>query len=174
MSPPRKSAARPPGSRPGAPRGATGAAPRGPARPAPRQAARQTPATAAGRVAPAAATADLDGAFRAARAVLERHLHSLQVLFNTPENYTLASRRREPQGLPQTFGAVLRRKSHVTVELPPLARLPELTRVLPAELKACQQGKSSFTLTAPDALVLAQLDQLARAVLLRLRQDGQA
>jgi hypothetical protein len=62
----------------------------------------------------------------------------------------------------------------VTVELPPLARLPELTRALPAELKARQQGKSSFTLTAPDALVLAQLDQLARVTLLRLRQAGQA
>lgn len=148
--------------------------PRGPARPAP-------PPTRKGdrspeRSAPAerAPPADVDGAFRLLKAVLERHVHSLQVLFNTPENYTLASRRPDPTGMPREFGVLLKLKTHVSFKLLPLAQIPELAATMPPDLKARLQGKATFSFVRPEADLAAALDALVRNALARLRSAGLA
>jgi hypothetical protein len=76
-----KSGARGPASGParGASRGAT---PSRAAHTATRKDGRPNPQRAGSERPP---PVDLDGAFRLLKAVLERHVHSLQVLFNTPE-----------------------------------------------------------------------------------------
>ena len=150
-----------------------GAPARSAGKPAPRNAATRAPA---GRAAAPAdrEPADFDGAFRALKAVLERHVHSLQVLFNTPENYTLASRRLDAKGQPHHFGAVLRKKGYVSFHLMPLYCFPDMVAGVSPELKKRMQGKSCFNFTRPDAPLLVQLDQLTRAGLMRFRQAGMA
>ncbi len=118
--------------------------------------------------------AELDAAFRLLKALLERHVHSLQVLFNTPENYTLVSRRLDAKGQPRDFAVLLKLKTHVSFKLAPLAQFPELAAALPAELKARMQGKSAFSFTHAEPDLAPALDALARNALARLRSAGQA
>ncbi len=118
--------------------------------------------------------AELDAAFRLLKAVLERHVHSLQVLFNTPENYTLVSRRLDAKGQPRDFAVLLKLKTHVSFKLAPLAQFPELATALPAELKARMQGKAAFSFSHPEPELAPALDALARNALARLRSAGLA
>lgn len=101
-------------------------------------------------------------------------MHSLQVLFNTPENYTLVSRRHDAKGMQPEFGVVLKLKGHVVLRLPPLAQFRELATELPPPLQSRMQGKSSFSFVRPEPEVVAPLDALLRATLLRFRQAGMA
>lgn len=118
--------------------------------------------------------ADVDGAFRLLKTVLERHVHSLQVQFNTPENYTVVSRRLDPQGAPREFSVLLKLKSHVSFKLLPLAQFPELASALPPDLKARLQGKSAFSFTRPEPELAGALDALVRSALARARSAGLA
>jgi hypothetical protein len=125
-------------------------------------------------VAERAPPADPDGAFRLLKAVLERHVHSLQVLFNTPENYTLASRRLDPKGAQREFSVLLKLKTHVSFKLLPLAQFPELASALPPDLKARLQGKSAFSFTRAEPELAGALDALVRNALARARTAGLA
>jgi hypothetical protein len=159
--------ARPPGQGPGG-KGR-------PAQPAARKPARRTDSAAARAGATERAQpAELDAAFRLLKAVLERHVHSLQVLFNTPENYTLVTRRLDPKGQPREFAVLLKLKTHVSFKLAPLAQFPELAVALPAELKACLQGKATLSFARAEPELAPALDTLARNALARLRSAGQA
>jgi len=165
-----KSGARGPASGParGASRGAT---PSRSAHSATRKDGRPNPQRAGTERPP---PVDLDGAFRLLKAVLERHVHSLQVLFNTPENYTLGSRRLDPKGMPREFGVLLKLKTHVSFKLLPLAQFPELAAALPPELKARMQGKAAFSFERPEPELVGALDALVRTAHARLRSAGLA
>ncbi len=142
--------------------------------PAPGLKPQRRPDAAPNRAAAAerAQPAELDAAFRLLKAVLERHVHSLQVLFNTPENYTLVSRRLDANRQPRDFAVLLKLKTHVSFKLAPLAQFPELAAALPAELKARMQGKSGFSFTHAEPDLAPALDALARNALARFRSAG--
>lgn len=155
---------------------------RGPARTLPAQGSRPGHVSAQPLARPAAVRtdaqrpppADVDGAFQLLKAVLERHVHSLQVQFNTPENYTVVSRRLDPKGAPREFSVLLKLKAHVSFKFMPLAQFPELASTLPSELKARLQGRSAFSFTHPEPGLAGALDALVRSALARARSAGLA
>ena len=112
------------------------------------------------------APSDLPGAFSALRAILAKHAPQLKVVHDTPAKYYLdTSLTRKKDKKPMFFGAAIVNKNYVSFHLMPVYCSPELQKKISPGLKKHKQGKACFNFTAPDPVLMAELDALTAASL---------
>lgn len=121
-----------------------------------------------------AAHNDLVPVFEALRKILKRHAARLTVAADRPGNYSLNAAYSEHYRRDIFFGAVSLKKNYVSYYLMPVYMYPELLKGISPELKKRMQGKSCFNFKAEDKALFAELAQLTRKGLERLKQAGLA
>jgi hypothetical protein len=119
-------------------------------------------------------TPDLREAFAALKGVLAKHGRHLLVVFDTPDEYTLNTRKPAPDGKPVQFGSVQLRPTHVLYEFTPIQFDPALAAAISPALRRHLQGKRGFTFTTLEPALLEELDLLTRAGMASFSRKGLA
>jgi hypothetical protein len=119
---------------------------------------------------------DFDELFAELRPLMARHAASLVVIRDDPGDFQVETTHSGPSGTRMWFGAVQRRRSHVSVHLMPVYSHPDLLGGMSDELRGRMQGKSCFNFTPRNATpkLLAELSELVDLGLQRYRADGLA
>jgi hypothetical protein len=117
---------------------------------------------------------DLHATFAALRGVLAKHARHLLVVFDTPDEYTLNTRKPGQDGAPVLFGSTQLRGTHVTFELMPLQLDPVLAAALSPGLRRHLQGKRGFTFTHLEPALLEELDLVTGAGMASFNRRGLA
>jgi hypothetical protein len=113
---------------------------------------------------PKTATAhDFHTTFHHLKKILQRHVGTLFVKKDEPNQYYLETASHSWKGQRMFFGAVIIKKNYVSFHLMPLYISPELLQTISPELKLRMQGKACFNFTNPDASLFAQLAKLTEA-----------
>jgi hypothetical protein len=121
--------------------------------------------------------ADFSAVFDVLKPVLAKLAERLAVKADTPNEYTLVTRRASPfpqhRGQPLYFGSLRRGKAYVSLHLMPMS--PELAGSISPALKKRMQGKTCFNFkTDPGKEVIVELSLLTEAGLSRWSEMGWA
>lgn len=116
--------------------------------------------------------ADFAATFESLKALLQPHAPDLLVKVDTADEYSLDTPYSEKWRKELFFGAVQIRKSYVSFHLFPVYMYPELLDGVSDDLRKRMQGKSCFNFRAVDPTLRAELTDLTRRGLERLRGEG--
>jgi len=107
--------------------------------------------------------ADSDNTFAKLKAILEPYESRLNVVADTPDNYSLETDHVMKNKHRLYFAGVKRGKSYVSFHLMPVYACPDLAKEISPELKKRMQGKSCFNFKAPDEKLFDELRRLTKA-----------
>lgn len=105
----------------------------------------------------------LQDTFGAVRAMVAAHVPPLRVLRDVATDYEVAAAAADSHGDLQAFARVHLGAGVVTLELPVVARDPDLLTQIGPSLSACRGGTSDFTFAAPDARIFEDIARLLDA-----------
>ena len=106
------------------------------------------------------------------RAILKPYEAGLVVEYDTALGYSLNTPYSEKWKKALLFGAAMIKKNYVSFYLMPVYMYPDLVKDISPELKARMQGKSCFNFKHPDPALFAELTELTRRAIERVRQDA--
>jgi hypothetical protein len=109
--------------------------------------------------------------FTQLKKILQKYAKRLTVTTDTPTNYYLDAGYSEKYQRPIFFGAVTVRKNYVSYHLMPVYMFPELLTDISPALKKRMQGKSCFNFRTVDKALFAELAQLTRKSVERVRRE---
>lgn len=110
-------------------------------------------------------------AFAALRKILASCAKGLNVTADGPKGYSLETPYSPKWKKALFFGAVQVTKNYVSYHLFPAYMFPDLLDGTSDALRARMQGKSCFNFRAPDAALFAELAELTRAGLARMKSE---
>ena len=110
-------------------------------------------------------------AFAALRKLLASCAKGLTVTADGPKGYSLDTPWSPTWKKALFFGSVQVKKNYVSFHLFPVYMFPDLLDGRSDALKARMQGKSCFNFRAPDAALFAELAELTKAGLARMKAE---
>jgi hypothetical protein len=116
--------------------------------------------------------ADLDLVFAELKAVLEPHVRGLRIETDTDTSFYVDTAHILGNKKPLFFGAVEKKKNHVSYHLMPVYLDPDLLAEISGALRKRMQGKSCFRFSDVDRTLFEELSDLTAAGVLSYREAG--
>jgi hypothetical protein len=110
--------------------------------------------------------------FERLKSILKAYEPRLRVLDDQPGKYSVLGPYMEKYNKDLWLGMVQTGKAYVSFHFMPVYMFPDLLDDIPVALKKRMQGKSCFNFTKIDEVLFAELAELTRRGMERLKQEG--
>jgi hypothetical protein len=115
---------------------------------------------------------DFGEVFDRLKKIAQKHGKNLLVSSDTAQEFILTAPPPPGQKKEFWFGGVRVGKAYVSYHLMAVYMFPDLLKEVSDALRACMQGKSCFNFKRVEPELFAELDELTRASVKRLRREG--